>query len=367
MLKRALGSRGFMSALAGVILVGAGVAGWQFARPAPEMRSYCAQLPDAIGLYEGSAVAIMGVPVGRVTDITPNGATARVHFTVPADRKLPPDVGAVTVSDTIIADRKLTLIGAEPRGPGWDPSRCITQTLTPQSLSETLDALAQLGQQLNGSGQPGQANAVGAGLEALDRATAGSGDRINTLVLQLGDALSAPDAAISHIGKLLDALTELTHRARGGWPTVQTTITGLTQTFVDINTLEIPEIVRVVASLVDVLPQLNDVVTMFGSPALRAVDSIPNLPQSLAAGVGSLSDILHMTPAIAAGFTESIDEVTGRMTIGYAPPQLALPESNTAEVCAAMELVLGQRCRTAEDGAVTIPSLPAILGAVSTR
>lgn len=367
MLKRALGSRGFMSALVVVTFLGAGVAGWQLARPAPEMRSYCAQMPDAVGLYEGSAVAIMGVPIGRVTEIAPDGATARVRFTVPADRKLPPDVGAVTVSDTIIADRKLTLIGAEPPGPGWDPSQCITKTLTPKSLSETLDALARLGQQLNGSGQPGQAGAVGAGLEALDRATAGSGDRINTLVLQLGRALSAPDAAIGHIGKLLDALTELTHRARGGWPTVQTTITGLTQTFVDINTLEFPEIVRVVASLADVLPQLNDVVMMFGSPALRAIDSIPNLPQSLAAGAGSLSDVIRMTPAIAAGFTESIDKATGWMTIGYAPPKLALPQSHTTEVCAAIELITGQRCRTSENGAVTIPSLPAILAAVSAR
>ncbi|MEU1981084.1 MlaD family protein [Nocardia sp. NPDC019395] len=364
MLKRALGSRGFMSALVMVTFVGAGMAGWQFARPGPEMRTYCAQMPDAVGLYEGSAVAIMGVPVGRVTDITPDGATARVDFTVPADRKLPPDVGAVTVSDTIIADRKLTLVGAEPQGPGWDSSKCITSTLTPKSLSETLDALAELGHQLNGSGQPGQA---GAGLEALDRATAGSGDRINTLVLQLGKALSAPDAAIGHIGKLLDALTELTHRARGGWPTVQTTITGLTQTFVDINTLEFPEIVRVVANLVDVLPQLNDVVMMFGSPALREIDSIPNLPQSLAAGVGSLSDVIRMTPAIAAGFAESIDTTTGRISIGYAPPKLALPPSNTTGVCAAMELITGQRCQTAENGAVTIPSLPAILGAVSAR
>ncbi|TLG05293.1 MCE family protein [Nocardia cyriacigeorgica] len=367
MLKRALGSRGFMSAVVVITLVGASMIGWQFAKPTPEMRVYCAQMPDAIGLYEGSAVAIMGVPVGRVTHIEPDGASARVRFTVPAERKLPPDVGAVTVSDTLIADRKLALIGAEPRGPGWNSEKCITKTLTPKSLSETLDALAQLGHQLNGSGQPGQAGALGAGLDALNRATTGSGEEINTLVRQLGTALSAPDAAIGHIGKLLDALTELTHRARGGWPTVETTITGLTQTFVDINTLEFPQIVRVVASLADVLPQLNDVVMMFGSPALRAIDSIPNLPQMLSAGVGSVSDVIEMTPAIAAGFAESIDESSGRMTIGYAPPQLALPPPVGTQVCAAVESITGQRCGTGENGAVTVPSIPAILAAVSAR
>ncbi|WP_063630008.1 MlaD family protein [Nocardia sp. BMG51109] len=367
MLKRVLGSRGLMSAVVVVIVVASAAIAWQLTRSGPAMRSYCAQMPDAIGLYQGSAVTIMGVPIGRVTDIAPDAGTARVRFTVPADRKLPPDVGAVTVSDTLIADRKLALIGAEPQGPGWDSHRCITRTLTPKSMSETFDALAQLGRQLNGSGQPGQADAVGAGLDALDRATAGSGDQINTLVLQLGNALSSPDAAIGHIGGLLDALTELTHRARSGWPTVQTAMTGLTQTFSDINTLEFPEIVRVVANVVDVLPQLNDVVMMFGSPALRAIDSIPNLPQLLSAGVGTLSDVLRMAPAIAAGFAESIDESTGRPTIGYAPPKLALPQPNTDVVCASVQAITGQRCQTAENGSVTVPSLPALLAAVSAK
>ncbi|WP_280382665.1 MlaD family protein [Nocardia wallacei] len=367
MLKRILGSRGLMSFVVVAVLVAAAAIAVQLNRSGPAMRSYCALMPDAIGLYQGSAVTIMGVPIGRVTEIAPDAGTARVRFTVPADRKLSPDVGAVTVSDTLIADRKLALVGAEPQGPGWDSDRCITRTLTPKSLSQTFDALGRLGRQLSDSGQGDQADAIGAGLAALDRATAGSGDQINTLVLQLSNALSAPDAAVGHIGRLLDALTELTHRARGGWPTLQIVVTDLTRTFADINTLEFPQIVRVVANVVDVLPQLNDVVMMVGSPALRAIDSIPNLPQLISAGVGSLSEVIRMAPAIAAGFAESIDTATGRPTIGYAPPKLALPQPATGAVCASVQAITGQGCRTADDGSVTVPSLPALVAAVSAK
>src|ERR1700756_2977785 len=110
MLVRILGSRGVMSAAVVLVVLLIGVVVVRLSHPSPAMRSYCAEMPDAIGLYKGSAVTIMGAPVGRVSDIQPDGGSARVRFTVPAARRLPPDVGAVTVSDTVIADRKLALV-----------------------------------------------------------------------------------------------------------------------------------------------------------------------------------------------------------------------------------------------------------------
>lgn len=367
MWKQFLGSRGFMSAAVVVTLVLAGAIGLRLSTPNPAVRAYCAEMPDSIGLYEGSAVTVMGVQVGRVTGISIDGASARVEFTVRADRKLPVDVGAVTLSDTLIADRRLALIGAEPTGPGWNSSECITKALTPKSLSQTFDALAALADQLNGADDPAQRTAVGAGIEALDRATAGTGDQINDIIVALSRALAAPDAAIGHLGQLLDALTELAHRARGGWSQVETTVTGLPQTFDDIVTIAFPPIIEIVDTLADLLPQLNDVIVMFGSPALRAVGSVPELSRMIAAGVGTLADIIAMTPAVASGFAGAVDPVSGALTIGYAPPKLALAQQDTAQVCAAVQILTGQLCQAAESGAMTIPALPFLLGAVSAR
>ncbi|MBY8856718.1 MlaD family protein [Nocardia sp. CA2R105] len=368
MLAKILGSRGLMSAAVIVVLVLVAGVGLELTKSGPGERSYCADMPDSIGLYKDSAVTIMGVQVGKVTSIEPDGPAARVRFTVRSDRTLPPDVGAVTVSNTLIADRNLALIGAEPAsGPGWSSGRCITKTLTPKSLSQTFDALAALSDQLDAAKDPAQRNAVGSGLDALDRATSGSGEQINSLVLQLSRALNSPDAAIGHIGKLLDDLTDLAHRAHNGWSNVQATLIPLAQTFSDINTLAFPPVIQMVAGLTDVLPQLNDVIMMFGTPALRALDSIPNLAQLISAGVGSLAEIIRMAPGIASGFAGAIDPVSGQFTIGYAPPKLALPQANTAQLCAATQTITGQRCQTAANGAVTVPSLPALLAAVSAK
>ncbi|MFG2442855.1 MlaD family protein [Nocardia fluminea] len=367
MLNKILGSRGLMSAVVVVTLVLAGAIGLRLSTPNPPMRSYCADMPDSIGLYEGSAVTVMGVKIGRVTEISIDGAVARVEFAIRADRKLPADVGAVTVSDTLIADRRLALIGAEPAGPGWNSSGCITKTLTPKSLTQTFDALAGLADQLNGARDPLQRSAVSAGVDALDRATAGTGDQINEIITALSSALAAPDAAIGHIGQLLDALADLAQRARGGWSQVETTVSGLPQTFDDIVTIAFPPIIEIVAALADLLPQLNDVIVMFGSPALRALDSVPDLSRMIAAGVGSLADIIAMAPALASGFAGAVDPASGALTIGYAPPKLALAQHDSAQVCAGLQIITGQPCQATESGAMTIPALPLLLGAVSAR
>ncbi|WP_280387498.1 MlaD family protein [Nocardia wallacei] len=367
MLAKILGSRGLMSAAVVIVLVAAGATALHVTRSGPGTRAYCAEMPDSIGLYEGSAVTVMGVQVGKVTDIRPAGRATRVEFTVRSDRKLPPDVGAVTVSQNLIADRNLALIGAEPAGPGRDPGACITKTLTPKSLSETFDALAGLADKLNGAADPAQRNAFGAGLDAVDRATAGTGEHLNAVIQQLGKALAAPDTAIGHIGRLLDALSELAHRAHGGWAQVKDTIIRLPRAFHDINVLAFPPVVEIVAALADVLPQLNDVFMMFGTPAVRALDATPGLPRLITAGVESLTDLLRMTPAVATGFAGAIDPVDGRLRIGYAPPKLALPQQDSDRVCAALQAVTGQRCAAADNGTVTLPALPALLAGVSAR
>ncbi|MFE6925808.1 MlaD family protein [Nocardia sp. NPDC057663] len=367
MLRRFLGSRAVMSVAVIISLVVAAGAALTISRPTLPTRDYCADMPDSIGLYQGSAVTVMGVPVGEVTDVQLVGAHARVRFTVRADRRLPVDVGAVTVSDTLIADRKLALIGDEPAEGGWNPGQCITKTLTPKSLSETFDALAQLTDQLNAADSPAQRDALGSGIAALDRATDGSGEQINALIMSASAALAAPDAAIGHIGALLDAVAELTQRARAGWPKVRETVTGLPQAFNDINVIAFPPIIELVAALSEVLPQINDVIMMFGSPALRALDSASNLADLLKAGVGSLTELIGMVPAIATGFATAVDPVTGQPTLGYAAPKLELASADSGPVCAAIHTITGQGCLTSDNGAVTLPPLPVLLAGVSAR
>ncbi|WP_405492768.1 MlaD family protein [Nocardia sp. NBC_00511] len=366
MINRLLGSRGFLSLTLIIALAAAVMVSYQLVRPTPKMRAYCAVMPDSIGLYKDSAVTIMGIPQGKITAITLSGTkSARVDFEIPASRKLPLDVGATTVADTLVADRRLALIGAEPTGPGRDSAECITKTVTPKSLTRTFTAIADLADQLNGAKDP--AHPGTGGLAALDAATVGTGDQINAIIRQLGTALNSPDAAVGHIGALLDALAALAHSAANGWGDIKSTVIRLAEALSQVKDVTLPPIITIFEKLRDVLPPFNDLTTMFGGPLLRRLDAVPNLPEMMIAGVGSLKEAIDMVPVITAAFTSIVDPATQRAALTYAPPRVAIPQTQAPQLCSAINAITPGSCTDTGDGLVHVPLAQLLLGSVGTR
>ncbi|MFB7718257.1 MULTISPECIES: MlaD family protein [unclassified Nocardia] len=367
MLTRVFSSRAFVS-FGLVVVLGLAAAGvYTTLRPHPMMRAYCADMPDAIGLFEGSDVTVMGVRLGRVTKVANNGATARVSFEIPASRKLPDDVGATTLADSLVANRRLALIGAEPTGAGRNPNTCITRTVTPKSLSETFTALSRLADELNGTPDPGQTGAVGQGLTALNSLTAHTGPQLNAILTRLGTALHSPDAAIGHIGDLIDAVGSLARDAATYWPEIRDMLTRLTGTFDDVSNIAVPPVVAILDKLVDVLPALNDLTVTLGGPLLHRLDSVENLPQLIRSGVEGLHGVLALAPAVSSAFAAVIDPATGAISMAYAPPRVAIPQPDAAAVCAAIDAVTPGTCTSTTDGMVNVSLAQVIMGQLGAR
>ncbi|MEE2058558.1 MlaD family protein [Rhodococcus artemisiae] len=318
-----------------------------------ETRTYCALMPDSIGLFPGSSVTIFGVPVGSVTGITPDGTHARVEFEISADRRLASDVGATTLSQTLIADRRLALVGNEPP-PGaesWDSDGCITRTVTPKSMTVTLTALSDLAEEM--TGDDSQNHAVADGLAAFTDATDGTGDDINRVVRQLAAALDAPDAAIGRIGTLIEVLSELSDKVVGYWPQVKLMLTRLPSTLVAVEELLISPAVDIVARLRDVLPQINDVMMLYGGEMIRNVEAEGNLPQMISTGVSSLSEALRLVPVYAGAFEQAIDPATGHIGLAYTAPPNALPSEVASTLCSLMNAAAPATQSCAAPGTVT--------------
>jgi phospholipid/cholesterol/gamma-HCH transport system substrate-binding protein len=72
-----------------------------------------AYFPTAIGLYNGNDVRVMGVKIGHVDSITPDGPVVKVEMTYNADVKVPdvPYVQAVVFAPSIVSDRYVQLTG----------------------------------------------------------------------------------------------------------------------------------------------------------------------------------------------------------------------------------------------------------------
>jgi phospholipid/cholesterol/gamma-HCH transport system substrate-binding protein len=149
-----------------------------------------AHFTRAVGLYPGSQVRVLGVPVGTVRSVTPEGATVRVVLDVDADQKVPADAKAAVMSPSLVSDRYVQLLPAWTGGPVMaDGGRIpVDRTAVPIELDRVTQSLDDLAVGLG----PDGANADGSLSRMLDTAARnldGQGDDINAAVTQLSQAV----------------------------------------------------------------------------------------------------------------------------------------------------------------------------------
>jgi phospholipid/cholesterol/gamma-HCH transport system substrate-binding protein len=114
-----------------------------------------AQFEDTVGLYVGNPVAVLGMPVGKVTSIVPKGGYVEVKLEVGRDVDIPADVQAVTVSTSILTDRHIELTPVYRGGPKLKNGDVLglPRTRTPVEFDRTLAMVDKLSHSLRGDGQ----------------------------------------------------------------------------------------------------------------------------------------------------------------------------------------------------------------------
>lgn len=192
-------------AMAVVLLVGTY---FFFLRDTTEKKTVTAHFPRAVSIYVGSDVRILGVNVGRVTEVTPEGNSVRVEMEYDAQYKVPDDAKAVIVTPTLVADRFVQLTPAYEQGDGLmadDADIPLPDTGVPVELDRIYASLRDLSEALgpNGVNKDGTLDHV---LEAGANALEGQGAAGNQMLVQLSRAAETfGDGA----GPLFDTVTQL--------------------------------------------------------------------------------------------------------------------------------------------------------------
>ncbi len=149
-------------------------------------KTVTAYFPRAVSLFEGSEVRILGVRVGTVTAVVPDGETARVEMTYDADYDLPDDVRAVIITTTLTADRFVQLTPAYESGPKFEDGGEIEveRTGVPIELDRIYESLTELTDALGprGANKDGALNRF---LVAGDDLLRGQGERANQTIRDL--------------------------------------------------------------------------------------------------------------------------------------------------------------------------------------
>ena len=81
-----------------------------------ETKTVTAHFPRAVSVYEGTDVRILGVNVGKVTAVIPEGNSVRVEMEYDAKYDVPADAKAAIVTPTLVADRFVQLTPAYDEG-----------------------------------------------------------------------------------------------------------------------------------------------------------------------------------------------------------------------------------------------------------
>ncbi|WP_067568751.1 MlaD family protein [Nocardia acidivorans] len=334
-------ARGFMSVLAVLVAAVAVVAGYVvIANPMQPMQRYCAQLPDSIGLYPGSSVRVRGVVVGTVAGLRPENGSVRVDFNIDADYGLHGDVSAATAAPSLAADRDLAVLPGASTAPRWDPSRCITRTLTPKSITETLQAANNLVKQLRTGDDP---QLIGHTLEALRSATTGTGPQVKQILGSLGSALRSPDVETGQIGGLIDALGVLAAGASANWADLEQVLTRFPAVFEQINNEIFTNLTALVDSLRVILAMVNDLTREYGGAILGGLDAVVPYVRTLATGGEPLQQTIARLPALATAFTRATDP-DGVPVLAWSPPKVELPQPVSEQLCVAANSIMPGRC-----------------------
>lgn len=166
-----------------------------------------AYFDEAVALYSGNKVRVLGIPVGTITKVQPQGTRVRVDMTVDGDVKIPQDAQAYIVPPSLISDRYVQLQPAYTSGPVMPDHYVIPENRAhaPVELDEILKSLDQFAVALG----PNGANRNG----ALSRLThvgaqnlAGNGQALHEMLTNLSRLV---DTLSSNRGNLVAVITNL--------------------------------------------------------------------------------------------------------------------------------------------------------------
>jgi phospholipid/cholesterol/gamma-HCH transport system substrate-binding protein len=171
------------------IVLAAAVTGGFLAFGGPSGHHVTAYFDRTVGVYAGSDLRILGVKVGTVDSVTPQGKQVEVALTLDHGVKVPAGAGAVVVAPSVVADRYIQLTPAYTGGPQLKDHAVIpaTRTATPVEIDQLYDSITELSTALGPKG----ANATGALSNLLDTGSKnlkGNGKAIGDSINQLGQA-----------------------------------------------------------------------------------------------------------------------------------------------------------------------------------
>jgi phospholipid/cholesterol/gamma-HCH transport system substrate-binding protein len=168
-----------------------------------------AYFEDSAGLFVGNDVGILGVVVGKITSIEPDGKQVKVTMEIDDKYDVPADAGAVVVARSVATDRYVELTPVYKKGAKLaDGAEIpIERTRTPVDFDQVLASLNDFA-----TGIAGSKNATRAIAKFIDQGTKalkGNGPLINQTVHALQEGVNGLHSQRENVASTLRSLDVL--------------------------------------------------------------------------------------------------------------------------------------------------------------
>src|SRR5581483_4658552 len=174
-----------------VLAIVAAIVGWNVYRKLTN-NTVVAYFPEALALYPGDVVQIMGVQVGNIDSIEPTGDKMKVTFHYDNSYKVPANATASILNPTLVASRTIQLSPAYTGGPVMKDGAVIPleRTQVPVEWDELRNSINRILQGL-GPTDKDPKGPFGDIIESAANGLAGKGQQINNTLNSLSEALTA--------------------------------------------------------------------------------------------------------------------------------------------------------------------------------
>lgn len=294
--------------------------------------SITAHFTDSVGLFPGNHVDVLGVPIGTVTKVDPQGTSVAVTMTVPADFKIPADAGALIIPPTVITDRYVELTPVWTTGPLMADGGVIPleRTRTPVEFDRVIKALDGLANSLSSD-----AKTVGAIQDALGVAAKnlkGNGSAINKGIQGLTTVIGTLSDNREDLAKLISALDGLTTTFAQNDATIRRfgrNITKATQVLAENGSL----LTQTLDSLTTALGDVRQFVQSNQGAVKTTVTDLTAVLETLNAHRAELTEAIDVLPLTLQNLDRAVDPRLNRLTFNASAAANLLNPVALQQIC----------------------------------
>lgn len=296
---------------------------------------------DVAGLFVDNDVAVRGVAVGRVSEITPRGDLVEVTLELGPDTSVPADAAAVIANRSVATDRYVELTPADPAGPRLADGDVIgvDRTRNPVEFDDLLATLEEVTTGLSGKKPAGAIRRLMAtSADTLE----GTGSTFNETIGSLAGAMEGLSGNREALTGTVGELDRLTGALARNDDTVREFMTSVSDA-ADLLADERHNMGASLRALSSALEELSSFVREHRGGLRSSLTGLTRVTDSLLEHQEELAELVEVLPLTMRNVGDAIGKegpYEDRLNVRL-PPTYLVPENQLVrEVCDALPVPL---------------------------